>query len=103
MLAVKYKKYGVTYHDAIDLWLKSQRTDVILVFVQFFGVALGSSPRVYLARPKEIADHMKTQHLGRGYGSLQENYRRKHPRSKYDHKVPDTWSFSKERLTEITR
>jgi Holliday junction resolvase-like predicted endonuclease len=101
MLAVKYKEDGATYHDAIDRWLASQRNDVIFLFVQFFGVAIGELPRAYIARPPEIAAHMKTQCHGRGHGSLQEDYRRKRPGSKYDHKVPNEWLFSQKRLEEI--
>lgn len=101
MLAVKYKDNNVSYHEAIERWFTAQRSDVIFVFVQFLGVILGSSPRVYIARPKEIAAHMKTQCHGRGHGSLQENYRRMRPGSKYDHQIPDEWLFSSARLDQM--
>lgn len=101
MLAVKYKNEGATYHDAIDSWLAAQRNDVIFVFVQFAGVALGAPPRVYVARPEEIAAHMKTQCNGRGHGALHENQRQIRPGSKYDHRLPDNWRFSEERLKEV--
>jgi len=101
MLAVKYKEDGATYHDAIDRWLASQRHDVIFLFVQFFGIAIGELPRAYIARPPEIAAHMKTQCHDRGHGALQEDYRRKRPGSKYDHKIPNDWLFSQKRLEEI--
>lgn len=102
MLAVKYKKSSPTYHEAIDKWLKSQRNDIVFLFVQFINVTLGLAPRVYLARPKEIAIHMKTQCHGRGHGALQEDYRRDHPKSKYDHKVPSEWILTQERIDTIT-
>ena len=101
MLAVRYVKEGVNYHAAIDQWLSSQREDVVYVFVQFLGVTLGQSPRVHVARPPEIAIHMKTQCSGRGHGSLQEDYLRDHPQSKYNHKVPREWCFSFERIDGI--
>lgn len=66
MLAVKYKTSGVSYLQAIDKWLGAQRKDVVFVFVQFLNVSLGSVPRVYLATPKEIAAHMKSQCDSRG-------------------------------------
>lgn len=88
MLAVRFVKPGVNYHTAINQWLSIQRQDVIYLFIQFLNVALGQAPRVYVARPPEIAAHMKTQCSGRGHGSLQEDFRRRHPRSQYDHKVP---------------
>ena len=101
MLAVKFKKVGNTYHDAIDLWLAAQRSDVLFMFVQFIGVGVGKLPRAYIARPPEIAAHLKTECNGRGHGSLQEDYRRDVPGSKYDHKVPVEWLFSEERLDTI--
>ncbi len=101
MLAVKYVKKGVNYLDAIDLWLKSQRDDVVFVFVSFKGISLGSAPRVYVARPLEIATHMKTQCHGRGHGSLQEDIRRDTPGSKYNHKIPATWVFTESRIDSI--
>jgi hypothetical protein len=43
------------------------------VFVQFLNVPLGDAPRLYVARPPEIATHMKTECDGRGHGALLEN------------------------------
>jgi Holliday junction resolvase-like predicted endonuclease len=101
MLAVRYVKEGVNYHAAIDQWLSNQRDDVIYVFVQFKHVLPSNAPRVFVARPRDIALHMKTQCAGRGHGSLQEDYRRDHPRSQYDHKVPSNWNFTYERIDAI--
>jgi Holliday junction resolvase-like predicted endonuclease len=101
MLAVKYVKPFANYHKAIDMWLAAQRKDVVFLFVQFIGVELGTTPRAYIARPPEIAAHMKTQRHGRGHGALQEDYRRDHPKSKYDHRIPPVWTFSQQRLGEI--
>lgn len=101
MLAVKYKNIETTYCQAIDNWLAAQRADVIFMLVQFEGVHVGEPPRVYLARPKEIAAHMKTQRNGQGYGALQENLRRIRPATKYEHRVPDEWKFSSSRLEQI--
>jgi hypothetical protein len=101
MLAAKFKEDGVTYHDAIDRWLACQRPDVVFFLVQFFGVALGQMPRVYIAKPTEIAAHMKTQCNGRGHGALHENYRGKRPGAKYDHRVPGEWRFSVARVNDV--
>ena len=98
MLAVRYKKESASYHEAIDKWLAAQRNDIVFLFVQFIHVSLGVAPRAYLVKPPEIAAHMKTQCNGRGHGSLQEDYLRDHPKSKYNHKIPSEWLFSKERL-----
>jgi len=101
MLAVKYKKDSATYHEAINKWLQSQRNDTVFLFVQFINISLGYAPRAYLAQPKEIAVHMKTQCHNRGHGALQEDYKRDHPKSKYDHKIPSEWLFTQERLDAI--
>jgi hypothetical protein len=101
MLAVRYVKEGTGYHAAIDQWLAMQRDDVVYVFVQFIRVPLGQAPRVFVARPPEIAAHMKTQCSGRGHGSLQEDYLRDHPRSRYNHRIPAEWGFSHERIDTI--
>jgi hypothetical protein len=100
MLAVKFVKPGVDYHGAINQWLTIQRPDVVYVFVQFLNVALGEAPRVYAARPPEIAAHLKSQCHGRGHGSLQENFSRK-PKSKYDHQIPMSWAFDFNRIELI--
>lgn len=101
MLAVRYVKPGVDYLAAIDQWPSNQRPDVVYLFVQFYGIELGQAPRVHIARPPEIAAHMKTQCDGRGHGSLQEDYRRHRPKSKYAHKIPAHWAFSKDRIDGI--
>ena len=101
MLAVRYVKPGVDYQVAIDKWLANQRDDVVYIFVQFMNVALGQAPRVYVARPPEIAAHLKTQCSGRGHGALQEDFSRDHPRSKYHHKIPSQWNFSLSRIDDI--
>jgi hypothetical protein len=102
ILAVKFVKPGVNYHQAIDQWLSVQRNDIIFVLVQFMKIEIGQSPRVYIARAKEIADHMKTQCNGRGHGSLQEDFKRDYPRSQYNHKIPSVWKFSEKRLEEVS-
>lgn len=102
MLAVKYKSPSASYHEAIEKWERAQRSDVIFFLVQFLGVDLGQPPCAYVAGPVEIAAHLKTQHHGRGYGSLQEDYKMKRPGSKYDHKIPAHWTFSDQRLVQIT-
>jgi Holliday junction resolvase-like predicted endonuclease len=98
MLAVKYKTSERTYHQAADAWLAAQKPNLIYAFVQFMDVAPADAPRVYLAKPPEIADQLKTQRDGKGYGSLQEDRRRARPGSKYSHAIPAHWKFSQDRL-----
>ena len=101
MLAVRYKEANSSYHDAIDKWLASQHANTVFLFIQFIHVPMGKAPRAYISRPKEIAAHLKTQCHGRGYGSLQEDYQRDCPRSKYNHKIPQEWVFTQERIDKI--
>jgi len=101
MLAVRYVGKGVNYHQAIDKWLASQRQDTVFLFIQFLGVSIDQSPRAYIALPSEIAAHMKTQCFDRGHGSLQEDIKRDSPGSKYNHRIPDCWRFTTERLESI--
>ncbi len=101
MLAVRYIRGGLDYHKAIDAWFAAQRDYVIFMFVQFMHVPVGTSPRVYIAKPSAIAAHLKTQFDGRGNGALQEDYKRDHPNSRYDHKIPQEWAFSRERMDGI--
>lgn len=100
-LAVTHKKPGVSYHQAIDNWKAKQRKDIVFIFVQFLGVPLTSAPRVYVARPDEVAIYMKSQCNGNGHGALWEDYPRDHPHSQYKQKIPATWVFSQARIDGI--
>ncbi len=64
-LTQSYKKER-TYHGAADEWLKRHGADEVFFLVQFNGVRLGEMPRIYVARAKEIAAHLRSVHLGRG-------------------------------------
>ncbi len=101
MLAVRYKEKGVTYHEAIDRWLTAQREDVVFFFVQFAEVQVGGVPRAYVARPTAIAEQLKSQRNGNGYGSLHENRLRYSPGSSFSEVLPDIWHFSSNRIDEI--
>jgi Holliday junction resolvase-like predicted endonuclease len=101
MLASRFVKPGIGYHNAIDRWLEHQRKDLVFVFVQFKGISIGQAPRVYLARPTEIAEQLKLHRNGQGHGALQEDWQRDHPRSRYADRIPPSWTFSVERINAI--
>jgi len=101
MLAVRYKNKDVSYCEAIDQWLVAQRKDVVFFFIQFSGVSIGGLPRAYVARPNEIADQLKSQRGGQGYGALQEDRLRHNPRSSYSERIPESWHFSLGRVDII--
>lgn len=101
MLAVRYKQKGVTYHEAVDRWLAAQRDDVVFFFVQFAAVSIGGTPRAYVARPVAIAEQLKSQRNGDGYGSLHEDRLRYSPKSSFSERLPEVWDFSAQRIDEI--
>ena len=101
MLAVRYVKQGVDYHRAIDEWLSAQREDIVYSLVGFLNVPLGQAPRVYVARPPEIARELRLRCLGRGHGSLEEDSPTFYPKSKYKDRIPSEWSYSTERIDTI--
>src|SRR5205085_9130811 len=101
MLAIGYKNKENTYHDAIDDWLAAQPHDAIFMFVGFMGLAADRAPRVYIAKPPEIAAQMKAQYLGRGHTALDEDNVTYYPRSKYKEKIPDSWHYSTERIDSL--
>jgi Holliday junction resolvase-like predicted endonuclease len=101
MLASRFVKSGVGYHAAIDKWLTYQRADLVFMFVQFQSVGLGQAPRVYVARPEEIAVQLKAHREGQGHGALQEDWQSNHPNSRYTDKIPDSWVFSLERIDGV--
>ena len=100
MLGTTFKR-GVTYHIAIDRWLAAQRSDVVYIFVGFINVELIQAPRVYVARPSEIAAQLKLRCLGRGHCSLEEDSPAFYPGSKYKDKIPSEWRYSTERIDTI--
>ena len=101
MLASRFVKKGVSYHQAIVQWLAYQRADIVFMFVQFQGISIGHAPRVYVARPTEIAEQLKAHRKGQGHGALQEDWQRNHPGSSYADKIPQSWTFSIERIDTI--
>jgi Holliday junction resolvase-like predicted endonuclease len=101
MLALRYKHKENTYHQAIAAWLNAQRPDAVFMFVSFLGLSPKCAPRVYLAKPPEIAVHLTAQYLGRGHTALDEDNPTHYPKSKYKDKIPDHWLYSTERIDSI--
>ena len=93
------------YHGAIELWLKRHGSRTVFCFVQFENVPLNELPRVYLARPSEIAQRLKETARGRGDSILYE----KHtwgPRATGTgtvEQIPDNWSLSQSRIEELLK
>lgn len=91
------------YHRAIETWSKRHGAQTVFCFVQFKDVKLDDLPRVYLARPNEVADRLRMTAKGRGDTILYE----KHdwgPRawaSGTVERIPSNWRFSLERLEAL--
>jgi hypothetical protein len=91
------------YHGAIEKWLQRHGLKTIFSLVQFKDVALDAMPRMYLARPSEIAERLKSTSRGRGDTIL---YERKvwtakaHAAGTVD-EIPARWRFSEQRLEEM--
>ncbi len=93
------------YHRAADIWLAKQSSETIMCFVQFKGVGLAEMPRVYLARPAEVANQLKAAAAGRGDTILNENHtwtQRAQAAGTTD-RIPDTWRFSDARAESLAR
>jgi hypothetical protein len=100
MLAQKVK--DLTYHECIERWREKHGDGLVFAFVQYLGIPFGTAPRAYLATTAEVATRLKSQHNGKGCMYLIEDYQRDHPRSQYKDVIPEAWTFTRERLAQIT-
>lgn len=91
------------YHAAADAWYRKHNPGTIICLVQFKDIPINEMPKVYLATPKEIADHLKKSANGRGdtilYGYKQWTDRAA-GKGTID-QIPNEWAFSKERIAEM--
>jgi hypothetical protein len=92
------------YHATIDLWLAKQGPRTVYCFVQFRDVAFDQMPRVYVARPADIATRLKAARGGKGHGGLTEDRHWKTARAAGAgtvDRVPDDWRLSAARLEAL--
>jgi len=91
-------------HATIDAWLETHKPRTVYCLVQFKGVELDQMPRVYLARPGEIAQRLKSARGGKGHGALLENRQWKAGKAAGSgtiDRVPDEWRLTAQRLAEF--
>jgi len=91
------------YYKAIDDWHDKHGQKTVFALVQFQGVLLDQSPRLYLAFPSEIAMRLKESAGGRGETILYEKKiwsKRAAGYGKPD-VIPDHWKFSPQRIDEL--
>ncbi len=91
------------YHAAADAWLLKHTRKTVFCFVQFKDVAVTDLPRMYLARPTEVAAWLKACAAGRGDTILHEEHAwtpRAQATGTID-RIPAAWRFDQTRLEEI--
>jgi hypothetical protein len=91
------------YHGAIDKWLSRHGSRTAFCFVQFQAAALTEPPRLYLARPAEIAQRLRDTAKGRGDTILYEKHEWG-PRAVGAgtiEQLPASWRFSLDRIEQL--
>lgn len=93
------------YQRAIEMWLAKHHRRTIFCFVQFKDVPLDGLPRVYVARPVEVAKQLRESAGGRGDTILYE-YKSWGPRAQSKatvDQIPLDWAFSKQRVSALLK
>jgi hypothetical protein len=88
---------------AITLWLDIHGERTVYCLVQFEGIRLEQLPRIYLARPAEIAARMRDAAGRLGEAVLCERYEWMDSETGCTETValPSEWLFSRERIEEL--
>ncbi len=96
---------NANYHGAVNAWLKKHTEKTVFCLVQFKNVSLNELPRMYVATPVELANHLKGCAGNRGDTILHE-YHEWGPRAKAVgtiDRIPESWKFTAERIEEICK
>jgi len=93
------------YHGAVEKWLGRHGARTVLCLVQFKNVALDALPRMYLARPSEIADRLRETAKGRGDTILYEEHTwgRRAVGAGTIERLPESWRFTAARLESLAQ
>lgn len=91
------------YHGAIDTWLAKHTLRTIYAFVQFKNVGLADAPRIYLAKPSEVASQLKKTANGRGDTILYEKkeWTKRATAIGTIDAIPPAWLLSEKRLSNF--
>jgi hypothetical protein len=97
------KKASADYHGAIELWLKRHGLQTVFCLVQFKGVTVMEMPRIYLARPTEIAQRLRETAKGRGATILYEEHAwgARASAAGTIEQLPKHWTFSAARIEQL--
>ena len=93
-----YIKNG-DYHEAIDLWLAAHGKKTVFCLVQFMGTEENEMPRIYLARPSEIAEELHKARAGAGETVLREyhEWTKRSVAAGTKDIIPEEWKLTKDR------
>jgi hypothetical protein len=96
---------NANYHAAADAWLARHKAHTVLCFVQFKGIVFDAMPRIYLARPIEVAARLKSASGGRGDTILFEDHTRgsRAAGAGSTERIPDSWRLTSDRIAEIMK
>ena len=88
-----------TYAEAADEWQMKHSKGTILFLVQFKGIAMDQVTRVYVASPKEVAEHLKKCRAGNGETILREKhtYKKGCAEGTTD-EIPSEWKYDGKRV-----
>lgn len=94
-----YIKNG-DYHKAIELWLANHGEKTVFCLVQFKGTEENEMPRIYLARPSEIAEELHKARNGEGETVLREyhEWTSRSVAAGTTDSIPKEWKLTKERI-----
>lgn len=97
-----FKKKNVSYRQALDAWFAKQPEAVVMFYVQFEAIPFAVPPRMYVARAREVYEHMLTTRAGHIAGCLYETYTFKKGVGKGStDTIPPHWMLSEARLDAV--
>lgn len=92
------------YHGAIEIWLKKHGSQTVFCFVQFANASENDLPRMYLARPEEVAERLRATSGGRGDSILYERHTwtsRSKTAPGQTEEIPSNWKLTEARIREL--
>ncbi len=94
---------NANYLGAIDEWLRRHGLKTVFCFVQFKGAELNELPRLYLARPPEVAQRLRETAKGRGDTILYEKHSWgvRAVGAGTEERIPESWCFTMARADEL--
>lgn len=97
------KLKSANYHGAAAAWVERHKPGTVICLVQFKDAKFDELPRVYLAKPEEIAERLRQASGGRGDTILYENHTRGQRAAGAGtvERIPDEWRLSSTRVNAM--